>query len=98
MQGDAQHPSFAPNLCLCSQKWQLGFLVSLYTFFNSFEFWLGWVFFAEPQLSLVAERRDSSLVAVHRLLTVAASLVSEPGLQGPWTSAAAVPGSRAQVR
>ena len=35
-------------------------------------------------LSLVVASRGSSLVAVHGLLIVVASLVVEPGLQGVW--------------
>ena len=39
--------------------------------------WLHWVFVATDGVSLVAENRGYSLVAVHRLLFVVASLVVE---------------------
>ena len=42
--------------------------------------------------SLVAVSGDSSLVAVHGLLTVVASLVAEHGLLGLWTSVVAAHG------
>ena len=43
-------------------------------------FWLLWVFIVVCGLSLVAASRGYSLVVVHRLLTVVASLVVEDGL------------------
>ena len=43
-------------------------------------FWLCWVFIAACQLSLVAASGGFSLVAVHGLLAVVASLVAERGL------------------
>ena len=43
-------------------------------------FWLLWVFVVAGGLSLVAESGAYSLVAVHGLLTAAASLVAEHGL------------------
>ena len=49
-------------------------------FFFFFNFWLRWVFAAEPKLSLVAVTGDSSLVVVLRLLIVVTSLVAGPGL------------------
>ena len=50
------------------------------TFSFFFNFWLRWVFAAEPELSLVAVTGGSSLVVVFRLLIVVASLVVGPGL------------------
>ena len=47
-------------------------LLYLFTFFR-----LGWVFVATCRLSLVAESRGYSLVAVHGLLTAASSLVKD---------------------
>ena len=49
-------------------------------FFFNFCFWLHWVFIALCGLSLVAERRGYSLVLLHGLLIVVASLVAECGL------------------
>ena len=49
-------------------------------FFFFFNFWLHWVFAAEPELSLVAVTGGSSLVVVLRLLIAVASLVAGPGL------------------
>ena len=49
----------------------------LFFFLN---FWLRWVFAAEPKLSLVAVTGGSSLVVFLRLLIVVASLVAGPGL------------------
>ena len=46
-----------------------------YSLFVYFYFWLCWVFVAACGLSLVAVRRDYSLVAVHELLIVVAFLV-----------------------
>ena len=40
-------------------------------------FWLLWIFIAELGLSLVAESWDYSLVVVHGLFIVVASLVGE---------------------
>ena len=51
---------------------------SFFLFF--FNFWLRWVFAAEPELSLVAVTGGSSLVVVLRLLIAVASLVVGPGL------------------
>ena len=53
------------------------------------DFWLPWVFAAACGLSLVAESRGYSLVAVHRHLTVVVSLavehrLSAHRLQWPW--------------
>ena len=48
--------------------------VSLFTYF-----WLCWVYAAAGGLSLVAANRGYALDAVHGLLTVVASLVTEPG-------------------
>ena len=47
-------------------------------------FWLCWVFAAAFRLSLVAANRGYSLVAVHELLIVVASLAVEHRLQGAW--------------
>ena len=49
--------------------------------FFFFSFWLFWVFVAAHGLSLVAAGGSFSLVAVHGLITVVASLVAEHGLQ-----------------
>ena len=49
-------------------------------YFFFFNFWLRWVFAAEPELSLVAVTGGSSLVVVLRLLIAVASLVAGPGL------------------
>ena len=49
-------------------------------------FWLCWVFVAEWGLSLVVTSGGSSLVAVHGLLIVVASLAMEWRLQGTWSS------------
>ena len=49
--------------------------------FYLFYFWLCWVFVAVCGLSPVAESRGYALVAVCRLLTTVASLVSEHRLQ-----------------
>ena len=49
-------------------------------FFFFLNFWLRWVFAAEPELSLVAVTGGSSLVVVLRLLIVVTSLVAGPGL------------------
>ena len=49
-------------------------------FFFFLNFWLRWVFAAEPELSLVAVTGGSSLVVVLRLLIAVASLVAGPGL------------------
>ena len=49
-------------------------------------FWLCWVFVAECGLSLVVKSGGSSLVEVHGLLIVVASLVVEWRLQGTWSS------------
>ena len=54
---------------------QSGFLMILFTSY----FWLCWVFFA-ARLSLAAAGRSDSVVAVHGLLIVVASLVGEHGL------------------
>ena len=43
-------------------------------------FWLCWVFVANAGFSLVEVSRGYSLIAVHRLLIVAASLVAKCGL------------------
>jgi len=54
------------------------------TVFLFIYFWLCWgreVFVAARRLSLAAASRGSSLVAVHRLLTVVASVAVEHGLQ-----------------
>ena len=48
--------------------------------FNLFLFWLCWVFITVRRLSLVLVSGGYSLAAVHRLLTVATSLVAEHGL------------------
>ena len=53
---------------------------SNFFFFFFFNFWLRWVFAAEPKLSLVAVTGGSSLVVVLRLLIVVTSLVAGPGL------------------
>ena len=44
--------------------------------------WLCWVFVAAPRLSLLAAGSGHSLTAVHRLLSVVASLAAECGLHG----------------
>ena len=49
-------------------------------FFFFLNFWLHWVFAAEPKLSLVAVTGGSFLVVFLRLLIVVASLVAGPGL------------------
>ena len=49
-------------------------------FFFFFNFWLRWVFTAEPELSVVAVTGGSSLVVVFKLLIVVTSLVAGPGL------------------
>ena len=49
---------------------------------NSNPFFLCWVFIAACGLSLVSESRGYSLVAVHRLLILAASLIAEHRLSG----------------
>ena len=48
--------------------------------FVCFNFWLCWVFAAEPELPLAALTGGSSLVVVLRLLIAVASLVAGPGL------------------
>ena len=48
-------------------------LLLLFFFFN-FYFWLCWVFVATHRLSLVVESGGYSLIAVHGLLIVVASL------------------------
>ena len=48
--------------------------------FFFFNFWLRWVFTAEPELSVVAVTGGSSLVVVFKLLIVVTSLVAGPGL------------------
>ena len=50
------------------------------SFFFFFNFWLRWVFTAEPELSVVAVTGGSSLVVVFKLLIVVTSLVAGPGL------------------
>ena len=50
------------------------------TFFFFFNFWLRWVFTAEPELSVVAVTGGSSLVVLLRLLIAVASPVAGPGL------------------
>ena len=49
-------------------------------FFKNLYFWLHWVFVASGELSLVVASRGYSLVAVHGLLIVVASLVVEQRL------------------
>ena len=49
------------------------FILSLSLFLN---FWLCWIFAAVHGLSLVAESRGYSLVAVHRLLTAVTSALT----------------------
>ena len=46
-----------------------------------FLIWIFWVFLSAPGLSLVAAGGSFSLVVVHGLSTVVASLVAEHGLQ-----------------
>ena len=46
-------------------------------FFNFHLFWLCWVFIAGCWLSLIELNRGYSLIVVHRLSTVIASLVAE---------------------
>ena len=53
----------------------------IYSFIN---FWLCWVFVAACGLSLVLGSRGYSLVVVHRLLTVLASLEPCPGQALEW--------------
>ena len=48
--------------------------------FGLFYFWLSWVFTAAHKLPLVAASGGYSLVTVHGLLIVVASLVAEHGL------------------
>ena len=51
-----------------------------YHFFLFIYFWLLWVFSAARAFSLVEVSRSYSVVAVHGLLIVVASLVAERGL------------------
>ena len=51
--------------------------------------WLCWVFTGAHRLSLVAASRGYTLVVVHKLLAVVASLVAEHGFQGMQASVAA---------
>ena len=44
-------------------------------------FWLHWVFVAARGLSLASESRGYPLIAVHRLLIVVASPISDYGLE-----------------
>ena len=48
-----------------------------FSFFFFFNFWLCWVFVAVHGLSVVAEIRGYSLVAVHRLLIAVTSVAAE---------------------
>ena len=61
---------YLPHLLRCRKS-------NIFFFFN---FWLHWVFAAEPELSLVAVTGGSSLVVVLRLLIAVASPVAGPGL------------------
>ena len=65
--------------CLTAPLKYFVFILFLY-------FWLCWVFVAECRLSLGVKSGGSSLVVVHRLLIVVASLVVEWRLQGTWSS------------
>ena len=53
------------------------FLKIFYYFNSLINFWLGWVFAAACELSLVTVSRGYSLVAQHRLLIAEASLIAE---------------------
>ena len=66
-------------------------IMLLKAFLKNISFQLCWVFVAACGLSLVGVSRGCSLVAVCRLLTVVASLVSENGLYGAQAPVAAVP-------
>ena len=60
----------------------LVFLIFAFSFLHVYTalfiyFWLLWIFIAERRLSLVAESWDYSLVVVHGLFIVVASLVGE---------------------
>ena len=63
------------------------FKIFIILFYLFFFFWLCWVFLAEHSLSLVLVSRGYSLVEVHWLLILVASLIAEHGLQGLWASA-----------
>ena len=61
---------------------RLLFLIFAFSFLHVYTalfiyFWLLWIFIAERRLSLVAESWDYSLVVVHGLFIVVASLVGE---------------------
>ena len=62
-------------MCFCLKLYLLIFLRKTFIYL----FLLHWVLVAVCRLSLVAVSRGYSLVAVHRLLIVVASLVAEHG-------------------
>ena len=63
-----------------------------FSFFFFFNFWLCWVFVAVHGLSLVAESRGYSLVAVHRLLIAVTSVAAEHRLYSARASVVGAPG------
>ena len=65
----------------------------IHAYIYTYLFLLCWVFVSMHRLSLVAVSRGYTLVAVHRLLIVGASLVAEHRLWGAWASVAAPVGS-----
>ena len=72
----------------CHSPELLGSFLSFY-FFSIDYFWLPWVFVAMCGLSLVVDSGGYSLVVVHGLHIVVASLVVEHGLLGIWSSVVA---------
>ena len=58
----------------------LFFVVFFLELILGFFFWQGWIFIAVHGLSLVVASGSYSLVLVHELLIVAASLVAKHGL------------------
>ena len=65
--------------CICGHPGE-GCYLRQWFFFIYLYFWLHWVFVAACVLSLVAASRGYSLVVIHRLLVVVASLVAEKRL------------------
>ena len=71
-------------LTQAQQLWPVGFIGFCFFFFISFIYlWLHWVFVAACFLQL-QQMGACSLIAVHELLIVVASLVVENGLQCLW--------------
>ena len=70
------------SLFLNIHQAKLGFLKGFDIFFNIYIFCLQWIFTAACRLPLVAESSGYSLVAVHGLLIVVASLVTRTQILG----------------